>query len=181
MRGVGVELERGLRRRERLGELAAVSSAIVAAPASTHLPVADRAAGHSATNSRSNRRAIDRASAAIASRLSVMTSTSRLRSNSRASSSRRPIASCARPRGHGRQVAGDEADGQEREQRHPVLRIGDRQRADRRQEEEVEARASRRPTSATATHSRDVAATTSTTSRNVVETVAAFETCSQRT
>ena len=32
---------------------------------------------------------------------------------------------------------------------------------------------------ATATHSRDVAATTSTISRNVVETVAAFETCSQ--
>ena len=37
-----------------------------------------------------------------------------------------------------RQVARDQADGEEREQRDPVLRIGDRQRADRRQEEEVE-------------------------------------------
>ena len=40
---------------------------------------------------------------------------------------------------HGRQVAGHEADGQEREQGDPVLRVGNGQGADRRQEEEVEA------------------------------------------
>ena len=51
-----------------------------------------------ATDARSNRRATDRARVASASRLSVVTSTSRLRSKSRASSSRRLIASRARSR-----------------------------------------------------------------------------------
>ena len=37
-----------------------------------------------------------------------------------------------------RQIAGDDRHDEEREQRDPVLRIGDRERADRRQEEEVE-------------------------------------------
>ena len=41
--------------------------------------------------------------------------------------------------GHRRQVAGHQADGQKREQRDPVLRIGNREGADWRQEEEVEA------------------------------------------
>ena len=51
-----------------------------------------------ATNSRSKRPAIERASIEIASRLSVMTITSRLKSKSRASSSRRPTASSVRVR-----------------------------------------------------------------------------------
>ena len=129
------------------------------------VPLVRRAARAMATNSRSNRRAIDRASTASASRLSVIISTSRLRSNSRASSSRRPTASSRAGAGDSRQVAGDQADGEEREQRDPVLRVGDRERADRRQEEEVEGRASPRRRSTTATHRRDVAATTSTTIR----------------
>ena len=62
----------------------------------------------------------------------------------------------ARPR-HRRQVAGDEADGQEREQGHPVVRICDRQRADWRQEEEIEATTATSDVT-TATHSRAVAA-----------------------
>ena len=51
-----------------------------------------------ATNSRSNRRAMARASTASASRLSVIIRTSRLRSNRRASSFRRPSASSSGPR-----------------------------------------------------------------------------------
>ena len=51
-----------------------------------------------ATYSRSKRRATERARVDRASRLSVMTSTSRLRSNRRASSSRRPSASDVRAR-----------------------------------------------------------------------------------
>ena len=38
-----------------------------------------------------------------------------------------------------RQVARDQAHGEKREQRDPVLRVGDRERANRRQEEEVQA------------------------------------------
>ena len=51
-----------------------------------------------AANDRSNRRATARAITARASRLSVIISTSRLRSNMRASSSRRPSASAVRAR-----------------------------------------------------------------------------------
>ena len=62
----------------------------------------------------------------------------------------------------------------------PVLRIGDRQGADRRQEEEVEGQHRRHRRSPTATRNVEIAATTSTISRNVVETVAAFEIVEQR-
>ena len=120
------------------GSAAAVQRDRVA-PALEERPTRRARGSAIATNARSNRRAIDRASMAIASRLSVISSTSRLRSNSRASSSRRPTRFAGPRAGDGRQVAGDEADRQEREQRHPVLRVGDRQGADRRQEEVVEA------------------------------------------
>ena len=43
----------------------------------------------------------------------------------------------SRPR-HGRQIAGHETDGQEREQRYPVLWVDNRERADWRQESKVE-------------------------------------------
>ncbi len=78
------------------------------------------------------------ASDAFADSLSVMSRMSRLRSNSRAElvAPRHRLAGPGAR--HRRQVAGHQAHGQQREQRHPVLRIGDRQRADRRQEKEVE-------------------------------------------
>ena len=113
-------------RRRRPWRARRLSSAIVAAPASNTSQSPARGSAI-ATNSRSNRRAIERASIAIASRLSVMTSTSRLRSNRRASSSRRDSASRVRVARHGRQVAGDEADGQKREQGDPVVRVGNGQ------------------------------------------------------
>ena len=39
---------------------------------------------------------------------------------------------------HGRQAAGDQTDRQKRQQRYPILRIGNRERVDRRQKEKVE-------------------------------------------
>lgn len=86
---------------------------------------------------------------------------------------------CARTR-HGGQVARHEADGQEREQGDPVLRVGNRQRADRGKKKKLKQSIATTDVT-TATHRRDVAATTRTTIRNVVETVAAFETCSHFT
>ena len=74
----------------------------------------------------------------MASRPSVVSNTSRLRSNSRPSSSRRARRFARARAGAVRQVAGDQADREKREQRHPVLGIGNRPGADRRQEEVVE-------------------------------------------
>ena len=137
--GVGVELERWS------GPTAKALSRTHACPGRssrrrprTHPSRPRAAAQWRRTPGRTGGRSRGRAMA-IASRLSVMTSTSRLRSNSRASSSRRPTRFLRARARHGRQIAGDEADGQEREQRDPVLRVRDRQRPDRRQEEEVEA------------------------------------------
>ena len=91
-----------------------------------------------AAKSRSNRRAMKPASDAFAASLSVISRTSRLRSNRRAELVA-PRHRLAGPRARDRgQIAGHQADDQQREQRDPVLRVGDRQRADRRQEEEVE-------------------------------------------
>ena len=113
----------------------------------------------------------DRARPVIASRLSVISSTSRLKSKSRAISSRRSSASRSLVAHGRRQVARDHADGEKREQRDPVLRVGDRQRPDRRQEEEIEAQHRHdRCRDAPAT-GVDVAATSSTISRNDSATV----------
>ena len=136
---VGVELERRLRRRRRPRSSSRRSRATVdGAPASntSHSPFARQRDRHELQVEAAGDR--PRQHRQIASRLSVITSTSRLRSNRRASSSRRPTASSVRARAMRRQVAGDEADREEREQRDPVLRLGNRERADRRQEEEVE-------------------------------------------
>ena len=132
-----------------------------------------------ATNSRSKRRAIARAS--DRDRFAAVGDDAARRGSGRTGAPARraaPPLRRVRVAGDRGQVAGDQADGKKRKQRDPVLRVGDRERADRRQEEEVERRASPRPRSTTATHSRDVAATRRTISRKVVETVAAFETCS---
>ena len=72
--------------------------------------------------------------------------------------------------GHRRQIAGDKADREKREQRHPVVRIRNRERADGGRKKKLKHRTATSDV-ATATHSRDVAATTRTTIRNVIETV----------
>ena len=129
-----------------------------------------------ATNSRSKRRAIDRASTASAPRLSVIISTSRLRSNRRASSiapSERLRRAGAGDRG---QVAGDETHREEGEQRHPVVgsAIVNVPTGGRKKKLKPSIAATE---VATATRSRDVAATRRTTSRYVGRTVVAFVTC----
>ena len=114
------------------------SSAIVRAPASKTSQSSPRGSAM-ATNSRSNRRAIARAS--IDERLAAVGDHQHVAAQ--VEQPRQLVAPPDRLLGpgprHRRQVAGHQADGEKREQRHPVLRIGDGERADRRQEEEVEA------------------------------------------
>ena len=74
----------------------------------------------------------------MAPAVSVVSSTSRVRSKSRVTSLRRAIASARAILCGCRQIAGDDGDDEKREERDPVLRVGDRERAERREEEEVE-------------------------------------------
>src|SRR4026209_1499436 len=83
----------------------------------------------------SKRRATWRASASIAPAVSVVNSTSRVRSNNRVTSLR--LAKASELRGC-REIARDHGDDEEREERDPVLGIGNRERTERRQKEEVE-------------------------------------------
>ena len=133
-----------------------------------------------ATDSRSNRRAIARDSIEIASRLSVMTRTSRLKSKSRASSPRRPSASLARARATADRLLATRLTARNANSAtqfcgSAIVNVptGGRKAKLKKSTAITEV--------ATATHSRDVVATTSTISRNVVETVAAFDTCSHFT
>ena len=111
-----------------------------------------------------------------ASRLSVRSSTSRLRSKRRAISSRRSSASRALARTARRQIARHEADGEKRKERHPVLRVRDRQRADRRQKEEVERHHRRHRRRHGEPERARWPPTTSTMSRNVSATIVALVT-----
>ena len=70
--------------------------------------------------------------------VSVVSSTSRVRSKRRVSSLRRAIASRARSCAAADRLLAITATTRKANERDPVLRIGDRERADRRQEEEVE-------------------------------------------
>ena len=153
--------------------------AIVTAPASNTSQSSERGSAM-ATNSRSNRRAIDRARIEIASRLSVMTSTSRLKSNRRASSSRRPTASCVRARATADRLLATRLTARNANSAtqfcgSAIVKVptGGRKKKLKQSIATTEV--------TTATHRRDVAATTRTIIRNVVETVAAFETCSHFT
>ena len=136
--GVGVELERGLG-----GGKGRWRAPVCRAQSSPHRPRTrpsrPRAAAQwrrtpGRTGGRSNAPA-----STIASRLSVMTSTSRLRSNRRASSSRRPTASRVPRAATADRLLATRLTARNANKRDPVLRVGNRQGPDRRQEEEVEA------------------------------------------
>ena len=155
------------------------SSEMSRAPASKTSQSSSRGSA-TATNSRSNRRAIDRANIEIASRLSVITSTSRLKSNRRASSSRRPMASCVRARATADRLLATRLTARNANSAtqfcgSAIVNVptGGRKK---------KLRLSIAATDVTtAIQSRDVAATTRTISRNVVVTIAAFETCNHLT
>ena len=121
---------------------------------------------------------MDRARTESASRLSVIMSTSRLRSNSRASSSRRPIASCVRALATAERLLATRLTARKANNATQFcgsaivnVSTGGRKKKLRQSIETMEV--------TTATQRREVAATTSTTIKYVVETVAAFESWSQ--
>ena len=157
-----------------------MSSAIVRAPASntSQSPARGRAMRDEVQVEPPGDR--PRAASAIASRLSVITSTSRLRSNSRASSSRRPIASCVRARATADRLLATRLTARNANSATQFcgsaivsVPTGGRKKKLKQSIATTDV--------TTATQSRDVAATTRTIIRNVVDTVAAFDTCSHRT
>ena len=160
---VGVELERGLRRRERVRQLATVQRDRARA-GFVHVPVVRRAAGRwRRTRDRTGGRSTAPAPRAPRGCRSSC-STSRLRSNSRASSSRRPTASCVRARATAdrllaTRLTARKANSATQFWGSAIVNVptGGRKKKLRQSIAATEV--------ATATHSRDVAATTSTTSR----------------
>ncbi len=133
-----------------------------------------------ATKSRSNRRASDRASTEMASRLSVITRMSRLKSNRRASSSRRPTASWVRARATAERLLATRLTARNATRATQLcgsaivkVPIGGRKKKLKLRTATIEV--------TMATHRLAVAATTRTTIRNVIDTVVAFDTWSHLT
>ena len=160
-------------------ESSRLSRAIVAAPASCTSQSPARGSAI-ATHSRSNRRAIERASIAIASRLSVMTCTSRLRSKRRASSSRRDNASRVPSRAAADSLLATRLTARNANRATQLCGsamvsapVGGRKKKLKQNIATTDV--------TTATHSRDVVAIRRTMSRKVVDTVAAFDTCNHPT